>query len=38
VESYDDPATLAERRKQLEQHLHRDGWKRLGRITPPAVH
>jgi hypothetical protein len=35
VERSEDAASLGERRKQLEQHLQRDGWKRVGRVTPP---
>ena len=30
-----DSEALTERRRLLEDSLTRDGWKRVGRITPP---
>jgi hypothetical protein len=35
AEQSSDAAVLTERRKQLEESLKRDGWKRVGRVTPP---
>ncbi len=35
TEHGDDPAVLTERRRELEKKLELDGWKRVGRVTPP---
>lgn len=34
VERSEDPATLTQRRRELEDRLKLDGWKRVGRETP----
>jgi hypothetical protein len=34
IERSDDPVVLTERRKELADTLARDGWKRVGRVTP----
>ena len=34
IERSEDASALDERRKQLESSLTRDGWKRVGRVTP----
>jgi hypothetical protein len=36
VEYSDDAAPLSGRRHELEDKLRRAGWKRVGRVTPPA--
>jgi hypothetical protein len=37
VERSDDLSALGDRRKELEQTLQFDGWKRVGRVTPPPT-
>ncbi len=34
VERSSDWETLTNRRRQLEEQLKQDGWKRVGRVTP----
>ena len=34
IERSEDAAALRQRRKQFESSLTRDGWKRMGRVTP----
>ena len=34
IDKSDDTVTLTARRKQLEESLKADGWKRVGRETP----
>lgn len=35
IERSQDPWALMARRRHLEESLKRDGWKRIGRETPP---
>ena len=35
IERSQDPWVLMTRRRQLEENLKRDGWKRIGSGTPP---
>jgi hypothetical protein len=36
IERSDDVEALNTRRREVEEYLKRDGWTRVGRVTPPT--
>jgi hypothetical protein len=37
LERFENSKAVEDRRRVIEEQLVRDGWKRVGRVTPPAT-